>query len=97
MILFIGCFSSSSETNVVFIESLYEDGSILFFIKGDDAGGERYFLACFCGNGKCIYSPFGNVILIIYDDEESVTIYDDDASSSFGEYFVGIDEHVVEI
>jgi hypothetical protein len=36
-----------------------------------------------------MYSPFGKAILIIYDDDESVTICDDDASNSFGEYFVG--------
>jgi hypothetical protein len=50
-------------------------------MNADDAEDDRYFGACFCGNGKCIYSPFGKVILIIYDDEEFVTIGDDDLSN----------------
>ena len=35
------------------------------FINDDDAECDRYFDACFCGNGTCMYSPFGKVILII--------------------------------
>jgi len=81
------------------IESLQYDGSILFFINDDDdVEDERFFCACFCGNGTCIYSPFGKVTPIIYDDEEFVTICDDDVSNSFGESFLGNGEDdVVEI
>ncbi len=77
----MGCFSISLENNVDFIESLYDDGLIRFFINDADLDDDRYFGACFCGNGKCIYSPFGKVILIIYDDEEFVTRCDDDVSN----------------
>ena len=75
---------------MVFIESIGGgDGSIVFFVIDVDAEYDRCFDACFCGNGKCIYSPFGKVILIICDDDESVIICDEDVSISFGEYFVG--------
>jgi hypothetical protein len=99
----MGCFSISLENNVDFIESVYDDRSIRFFINDADVDEDRYFGACFCGNGKYIYSPFGSVRLIIYDDE-SVTTCDDDVSNSFGESVLGIaiifegnDGHVVEI
>jgi hypothetical protein len=81
--------------NVVCIESLSGDESILFFINDDDdAEDDRYFVARFCGNGKCIYSPLGKVILIIYND----------VSNGFGEdvfgsstIFDGNDENDVDI
>ncbi len=73
----------------MFIESIGGDGSILFFVIDEDVEYDWRFDAWFCGNGKCIYSPFGKVTLIICDDDESVIICDEDVSISFGEYFVG--------
>jgi hypothetical protein len=54
---------------------------MLFFINDGDDEDDRYFRARFCGNGKCIYSPFGNVTLIICDA--------DDLFNSFEDNFLG--------
>ncbi len=47
------------------------------------------FFACFWGNGRWTYSPFGRIILIIYVDEEIVVSCNDCMSRPFGESFFG--------